>query len=198
MSAPFLTLSPEFRMPALFQRTLAGATALLLLSTSSLVAQVGLTSNLATVALTATKNATLTVSPNASTATLASITDNSNVNNFTPVSLTTAWNLTTGSSVRLIGWFATPAQALVNGTDFIPSSKVEGRVGATAYAPFSAAAVGGVGIAGGSLQLFSQGVGAGSFFGTRTDQLDLRLNLTGTTTMAGDYLGTLNLQAIVQ
>jgi hypothetical protein len=86
----------------------------------------------------------------------------------------------------------------VNGTNFIPSSKVEGRVGATAYAPFTGAALGGVGVAGGSLQLYSQAVGAGSFFGTRTDQLDLRLDLTGTTTLAGDYLGTLNLQAIVQ
>jgi hypothetical protein len=185
-------------MPALFKKALAGASALLLVGSSSALAQVGLTSNTATVALTATKAATLTVSPNASTATLASITDNSNANNFTPVSLTTAWNLTAGSSVRLIGWFATPGQALVNGTDFIPSTKVEGRVGAAAYAPFSAAAVGGVGVAGGSLQLFTQAVAAGSFLGTRTDQLDLRLNLTGTTTLAGDYLGTLNLQAIVQ
>ena len=168
------------------------------MGSSSAVAQVGLTSNVATVALTATKNATLTVSPNASTATLASITDNSNVNNFTPVSLTTAWNLTAGSSVRLIGWFGTPAQALANGTNFIPSSRVEGRVNATAYAPFTAGAVGGVGVAGGSLQLFSQAVGSGSYLGTRTDQLDLRLDLIGATTVAGDYTGTLNLQAIVQ
>jgi hypothetical protein len=55
-----------------------------------------------------------------------------------------------------------------------------------------------VGVAGGSLQLFSQAVAAGSFFGSRTDQLDLRLNLAGTTTMAGDYTGTLNVQAIIQ
>jgi hypothetical protein len=185
-------------MHAWFKRVLTGTTALLVVGASSAAAQVGLTSNVATVALTATKNATLTVSPNAPTATLASITDNSNVNNFTPVSLTTAWNLTAGSTVRLIGWFATPAQALANGTNFIPSSKVEGRVNATAYAPFTSAAVAGVGVAGGSLQLFSQAVGAGSYFGTRTDQLDLRLDLTGTTTMAGDYTGTLNLQAIVQ
>jgi hypothetical protein len=171
--------------------------ALLLAGATDALAQAGLTSNVATVALTATKSPTLTVSPNASTATLASITDNSNVNDFTPVSLTTAWNLTGGASVRLIGWFATPAQALANGSDFIPSSKVEGRVGAAAYAPFSAAAVGGVGVAGGSLQLFSQSV-AGGLFGSRTDQLDLRLNLAGTTTLAGDYTGTLNLQAIVQ
>jgi hypothetical protein len=184
-------------MPALFKKALSGAFALLLVGSSSALAQVGLTSNTATVALTATKAATLTVSPNASTATLASITDNSIANNFTPVSLTTDWNLTAGASVRLIGWFATPAQALVNGTSFIPSSKVEGRVGAAAYAPFSAAAVGGVGVGGGSLQLFNQSV-VGGLFGTRTDQLDLRLNLLGTTTLAGDYLGTLNLQAIVQ
>jgi hypothetical protein len=185
-------------MHAWFTKALIGATALLLVGTTSVRAQTGLVSNVATVALTATKSATLTVSPNASTATLASITDNSTANNFTPVSLTTAWNLTAGSSVSLIGWFGTPAQALANGTDFIPSSKVEGRVGASAFAPFSSAAVGGVGVAGGSLQLFSQAVAAGSYFGTRTDQLDLRLNLTGTTTLAGDYTGTLNLQAIVQ
>jgi hypothetical protein len=185
-------------MHALLKRSFAAASVLVFVGTTSAMAQAGLTSNLATVALTATKAATLTVSPNASATTLASITDNSNANNFAPVSLTTAWNLTGGLSVRLIGWFATPAQALVNGTDFIPSSKVEGRVGATAYAPFSAAAVGGVGVAGGSLQLFSQAVAAGSYFGSRTDQLDLRLNLTGTNTIAGDYAGTLNLQAIVQ
>jgi hypothetical protein len=184
-------------MHPLSKTALLGAVALLV-GTTAAQAQIGLPSNVATVALTATKAPSLTVTPNASTATLASITDNSNVNDFTPVSLTTDWNLTAGSSVRLIGWFATPAQALANGSSFIPSSKVEGRVGATAYAPFTGAAVGGVGVAGGSLQLFSQAVGSGSFFGTRTDQLDLRLNLVGTSTLAGDYLGTLNVQAIVQ
>jgi hypothetical protein len=181
-----------------FKNALLGATALLLVGTGNAAAQIGTTSNTATVALTATKAATLSVTPTASVATLASITDGSNVNNFTPVSLTTAWNLTAGSSVRLVGWFATPAQALANGADFIPSSRVEGRVGAAAYAPFSGAAVAGLGVAGGSLQLFSQAVAAGSYFGTRTDQLDLRLDLTGVTTLAGDYTGTLNLQAIVQ
>ena len=181
-----------------WMNALLAATALFLFGATNARAQVGLTSNVATVALTATKAATLSVTPAASVATLASITDGSNVNNFTPVSLTTAWNLSAGASVRLIGWFGTPAQALANGTDFIPSSKVEGRVNATAYAPFTGAPVGAVGVAGGSLQLFSQGVGAGTFFGSRTDQLDLRLDLTGTTTMAGDYTGTLNLQAIVQ
>src|ERR687898_1170259 len=185
-------------MHAWFKKVLTGTTALLFVGSSSAVAQIGLPSNVATVALTATKNATLTVTPNASTATLASITDGSNANVFTPVSLTTSWNLNAGSSVRLVGWFATPAQALVNGSSFIPSSKIEGRVGATAYAPFTSGAVSGVGVAGGSLQLFSQAVAAGSYFGSRTDQLDLPVDLTGTTTVAGDYTGTLQLQAIGQ
>jgi hypothetical protein len=185
-------------MPAQLKNVLAGAAVLFLVSSSPAWSQVGLSSNVAPVSLTATKNASLSVTPSVSAAALASITDGSNANNFTPIGVTTSWNLTTGASVRLVGWFATPAQALVNGTDFIPSSKVEGRVGATAYAPFTSGPVGAVGVAGGSLQLFSQSVGAGSFFGSRTDQLDLRLDLTGTTTMAGDYTGTLNLQAIVQ
>jgi hypothetical protein len=161
-------------------------------------AQVGLTSTAATVSLTATKLSTLTVSPAASTATLASITDNSTANNFSAVSLTTDWNLTAGTSVNLVGWFATPAQALANGGSLIPSSKVEGRVGAAAYAPFSGAALAGVGVAGGSQVLFTEAVGPGTYLGQRVDQLDLRLNLTGTTTVAGNYTGTLNLQAIVQ
>ncbi|HEY8197982.1 MAG TPA: hypothetical protein VIG04_13450 [Gemmatimonadales bacterium] len=180
------------------KNAMLGATALLLIGAGNARAQVGLTSNVATVALTATKAPTLSVTPTSAIATLASITDGSNANVFTPLSLTTAWNLTSGSTVRMVGWFGTPAQALVNGTDFIPSSKVEGRVNAVPYAPFTGAPVGAVGVAGGSLQLFSQAVGAGSYFGTRTDLLNLRLDLTGTTTMAGDYTGTLNVQAIVQ
>jgi hypothetical protein len=180
------------------KNALLGATVLLLIGAGTARAQVGTTSNVATVALTATKAPTLSVTPTTSTATLASITDGSNANDFTPVSLTTEWNLTAGSSVRLVGWFATPAQALANGSDFIASSLVEGRVNATAYAPFTGAPVGAVGVAGGSLELFNQAVGVGTYFGSRTDQLDLRLDLTGVTTMAGDYTGTLNLQAIVQ
>jgi hypothetical protein len=180
------------------KNALLGATALLLIGAGNARAQVGTLSNIPTIALTATKEATLTVTPSTAVATLASITDNSNANVFTPVSITTDWNLTAGSTVDLIGWFGTPAQALANGSDFIPSSRVEGRVNAVAYAPFTGAAVGGVGVAGGSLQLFSQAVAAGSFFGTRTDQLELRLDLTGATTLAGDYTGTLNLQAVVQ
>jgi hypothetical protein len=180
-------------------RALLGAAALALALATTAQAQVGLTSNTATVTLNATKSSTLTVSPSAATATLASITDNSNANNFSSVNLTTDWNLTAGTSVRLIGWFATPASALTNGGALIPSANVEGAIGAGAFAPFTGAAVGGVGVAGGSLQLFSQAVAAANFFSTRTDALNLRLNLVGfPTTSAGLYTGTLNVQAVVQ
>jgi hypothetical protein len=180
-------------------RALAGAVALALALASTAEAQVGLTSNTANVTLNATKLSTLTVSPSVATATLASITDNSNVNDFSNVNLTTDWNLTAGTSVNLIGWFATPAQALVNGTALIPSANVEGGINGGGFSPFTGAAVGGVGVAGGSLQLFSQAVAAANYLSTRTDVLNLRLNLVGfPTTSAGLYTGTLNVQAVVQ
>ena len=182
-------------------RALAGAAALALALTlaNTAEAQVGLTSNTATVTLNATKLATLTVSPSVATATLASITDNSNANAFSNVSLTTSWNLTAGTSVRLIGWFATPASALTNGAAVIPSANVEGGINGGGFSPFTGAAVGGVGVAGGSLQLFSQAVAAANYFNNRTDVLNTRLNLVGfPTTTAGLYTGTLNVQAVVQ
>ncbi|MEO8089467.1 MAG: hypothetical protein ABI703_04130 [Gemmatimonadales bacterium] len=111
-------------MHSRWKNALLGATALLLIGAGNARAQVGLTSNVATVALTATKAATLSVTPAASTATLASITDGSNANNFTPVSLTTAWNLTAGSTVRLVGWFGTPAQALPTGRTSYPRPRL--------------------------------------------------------------------------
>jgi len=180
-------------------RALAVAAALALAATTAAQAQVGLTSTTATVTLNATKSSTLTVTPTASTATLASITDNSNVNNFTNVALTTSWNLTSGTSVRLIGWFGTPASALANGAALIPSANVEGGINGGGFTAFTGAAVGGVGVANGTLQLFSQPVAAANYFSNRTDQLNLRLNLVGfPNTTAGLYTGTLNVAAVVQ
>jgi hypothetical protein len=180
-------------------RALVGAAALALAVASTAQAQVGLTSNTATVTLNATKNSTLTVSTTTPTATLASITDNSNANNFSAVSLTTDWNLTAGSSVSMISWFATPAQALTNGAAAIPSTKVEGSVDGGAYTAYTGAPVAGVGAAGGTLPIFTQAVAAANYFSTRTAALDLRLNLAGfPATTAGVYTGTLNVQAVVQ
>jgi hypothetical protein len=186
-------------MYAIVKRALVGATAVALAGASSAQAQVGLTSNgPVTVQLNATRNTSITLSTDVATASLASITDNSTANNFSGINVSATWALTGGTSLDLVGWFSNPAQALDNGGNFIPSSRIEGRIGAAPYAPFTNAAVGTVGQAGGSLTLWSQAVGVGNYSGLRTDPLDLRLNLTGTSTVAGNYTGTLNLQAIVQ
>jgi hypothetical protein len=183
----------------LVTRVLAGATALALVGATTLQAQVGLTSNgPVTVALNATRNTSIALSTDVPSVNLASINDNSTNNNFSGVNVTATWALSGGTTLNLVGWFTTPAQALANGANFIPSSKVEGRVGANPFAAFSNGAVGSVGVAAGSLTLYSQNVTGANVSGFRTDPLDLRLNLTGASTIAGNYTGTLNLQAIVQ
>src|SRR6476469_4568176 len=158
-------------------RALAVAAALALAAASTAEAQAGLTSNTATVTLNATKLSTLTVSPTTATTSIASITDNSLANQFPDVGLTTAWNLTAGTSVNLVGWFATPASALANGAALIPSTKVEGGINGGGWTAFSGGPVGSVGVAGGSLLLMPQAVNAGNYFSSRTDNVNLRLNL---------------------
>jgi hypothetical protein len=180
-------------------RSLAAAAALLLVANSA-HAQVGTLSNIATVTLNATQNSTLSVTANTPSASIASINANTTTDFAPAVSVTTVWNLTGGTNVQLVGYFATPAQALVAGVgQNIASARVEGRIGAAAYAPFTGAAVGAAGVAGGSLVLYTQPLTAATLQGTRNDNVDLRLNYTGQPApAAGSYTGTLNLRAIVQ
>jgi hypothetical protein len=175
----------------------------LLLALTSLVAapvaqaQVGTLSNIASVSLNAVQASTLTVTANTPSASIASIGANT-VTDFAPaVNVTTAWNLTGGASVQLVGYFASTNALNDGGTNNIATARVEGRIGAAAFQPFTGNAVGGAGTAGASLVLFSQALGALS--GTRTDDINLRLNYTGQPApAAGTYTGTLNLRAVVQ
>lgn len=168
-------------------------------------AQAGATSSTATVALTAIKVSALSVTVNSgATASIASITDGA-INAFpTPVNITTAWNLHPSTArVVLVAYFASPASALANGTATLPSSRVEGRLGTSgAFAAFTGGVVTGgaasVGVAGGSLQLFSQNITGANRTSSRTDDLYLQLNLVGATTLPGTYTGTLTLRAITQ
>ena len=168
-------------------------------------AQSGLLSNAASVTINATKPAALTIAINSGgTQTMANLTDNS-INNFaTPVNITTTWDINpSAANVTLVGYFATPAQALANATDYIASSLVKGRLGvAGSFSAFTGAAVTGgassVGVAGGSLALFSQGITGVNKKSNRTDDLYLQIDLTGQTATAGTYTGTLNLRAITQ
>ena len=181
--------------------TLLGAVAAMSLGAASAQAQVGLTSSVANVQINATKSSVLTVAVNSGgTQTLASLTDNAANPFASPVNVTTTWDLNAGTSVVLVGSFATPAQALASGSNFITSTYVKGKMATgtpTTFTAFTQAGVGTIGTAGGSLTLFTQS--AASLAGNRTDNLDLEIDLTGHPNLVpGTYSGTLNLQAIVQ
>ncbi len=169
-------------------------------------AQSGLLSNAATVTINATKSAALTVTINSGgTQTMAALTDNA-LNNFaTPVNITTAWDVNpSAAAVVLVGHFTTPAQALANGTDYITSARMKGRLGTSgAFNAFTNGVVTGgaasVGVAGGTLSLFSQSINGTNKTSSRTDDLYLQIDLVGQPTVtAGTYAGTLNLRAITQ
>lgn len=135
---------------------------------------------------------------------IASLTDNA-VNGFpSPVTILTNWNLNPGQTARvnLVAYFTTPSQALVGGATQIPSSRVLGRVTTGLPVTFTAISqgpVGGIGTAGGSLQLFSQAISGTNKVATRTDNLDLQLDLVGFPTLDPEnYTGTLTLQAVTQ
>jgi hypothetical protein len=181
---------------------LLGVVAAVTVNATALNAQVGLTSALATVNINATKSAVLSLLINSGgSQNLASLTDNAANPFASPVNLTTTWDLNAGSNVVVVGSFGTPAQALASGTNYITSTYVKGKVSTgtpTTFTAFTQNGVGTIGTAAGSLTLFTQSV-AGNLANTRTDNLDLEIDLTGHANLVpGTYTGTLNLQAIVQ
>ena len=85
----------------------------------------------------------------------------------------------------------------MSGANNIASARVVGRTGVAAFAPFTGAVSSGLGVAGGTQQLWS--VNAAPLNGTATTNLDLALDYVGQPSPnAGVYTGTLNLRAIVQ
>lgn len=135
---------------------------------------------------------------------IPSLTDNA-INSFpSPVVVRTDWNLNPGqsASVELMASFPVPSQALSGAGTQIPSSRVLGRMTTglpVTYTAISQGPVAGVGTAGGSLRLFTQAINGGNKVGSRNDDLDLQLNLTGFPTLpAGTLSGTLTLQAVTQ
>ena len=135
---------------------------------------------------------------------IPNVADNA-VNNFpSPVAIQTSWDVKPGqtNTVRLIAYFSVPAQALVGPTVQIPSSQILGRMTTgipVAYTAMTQNGVAGVGTAGGSLQLFSQNITGANKKASRSDNLDLQLNLVGFPTLpAGAYVGVLNIRAVTQ
>jgi len=115
------------------------------------------------------------------------------------VTVTTTWNvLGIITTLNLYGYFSSSSAALTDGrapAHFIPSSAVFGQVSTglpTSYTaftqttPFSGAA---------GLQLYTDDQFI-ALFGSRTDVMNLRIDLTNVPTLpSGTYTGTLTLQA---
>jgi hypothetical protein len=135
--------------------------------------------------------------------TIPALADNA-VNSFpSPVVIQTAWNVHPGqtNTMNLVAYFSVPAQALVGATAQIPSSRVLGRMTTgipTSFTAISQNGVGGVGSAGGSLRLYSINITGANQESSRTDNLDLQLNLVGFALPAGTYAGVLNLRVVTQ
>jgi hypothetical protein len=157
------------------------------------------------ISLAATAPSTLAVTvTSGAVQTIAGVTDNA-VNSFpTPVVIQTDWNINPGqtNTVNLIAYFSIPAQALVGGITQIPSSRVLGRVltgTPTTFTAITQNGIGGVGTAGGSLPLFALTITGANKNDSRTDNLDLQLNLVGFPALpAGSFTGVLNLRAVTQ
>jgi len=168
-------------------------------------AQSGTVAAARVISLLATKTSQLSVTiTSGAVQSIPSLTDNA-VNNFpSPVVVTTGWDVNPGqtNTVNLIAYFSTPAQALSGGATQIPSSRVLAQMTTglpVAFTAITQNAVGGVGTAGGSLRLFAQTISGPNKKSSRTDNLNLQINLVGFPTLApGTYTGTLNLRAVTQ
>ena len=171
-------------------------------------AQVGLASAPTAVALSATKAASVSVSlPGGSSATLpgALVTG---PNDFTPIPVSTSWEVDPQrtAAVALVAYFGQPARALAGAAAAIPSTAVLGRVptgGPKSFTPFTGSPVAAgsalAGATGGTLVLFTQAISDANAVGGRSDNLQVRIDLTGAPELpAGSYTGTLNLLVITQ
>jgi len=174
----------------------------------ALRAQIGLTSGPTTVALTATKAASVSLSlPVGTSATLSGALV-TGPNDLPSIPVTTTWEVDPQrtAAVSLVAYFQQPARALASTTAAIPASAVLGRVpsgGPKAFAPFVGAALPAgssmAGTAGGTLVLFTQPISDGNAVGGRSDNLQVRIDLTGSPELpAGSYTGILNLLVITQ
>lgn len=156
-------------------------------------------SNVGNVNLSAVLAQSITVSVTSGSSVNFTLAENAPAGGDVPAVIQTSWNLNPGQtgSVSLFGYFNTPAQALTDGGgNNIPSSWVEGQMttgSPTTYTAFTQTNP--VGPAGGSLALYTEVITGLNKIKTRTDNLDLRVNLTGQTLPAGTYTGVLRLQA---
>ncbi|HET6680251.1 MAG TPA: hypothetical protein VFG84_03570 [Gemmatimonadaceae bacterium] len=161
-------------------------------------------STAAVVPLTAFKSSGLTLAvTSGATQSLASIADGAANSFATPVRITTSWELHPAvGELSVVAWFSSAAAALSSGTASIPSAWMKGRVvtgSPVAFTAFTQNGVQGTGTAGASLLLFSFPILGNNRNGTRSDDLELQLDLTGQPALTpGTYSGVLNIQIVAQ
>ena len=161
-----------------------------------------LNSNSATVALNATLAETLGLSATPGTVNFTLLPGASAAGS-APVVVNTSWVLSAlRGSVNLYAWFGTPSAALTDGAstpNVIPSSEVYASTPngiPTTLTAFTQSNT--LGVANGGLKLFSQSLSSVTREATRSDSINLQINLTGQPQLpAGTYTGTLNLQVQV-
>jgi hypothetical protein len=170
-----------------------------LLALAPAMATAQVLSNLSSVNLNAVFAQTLSISVTSGSTVNFALAANSVAAGDVPAVVQTSWNLNPGQigAVSLYGYFDTPAQALTDGGgNDIASSLVEGRMTTGTPTTFTAfTQTNPVGPAGGSLALFSTNITGINKISSRTDNLDIQVNLTSTTVPAGSYTGVLRLQA---
>jgi hypothetical protein len=174
----------------------------------TLHAQKGATSPLRTIAISATKLASVGITLPAGGSLNLPGSLSSGINDFSPLPFTTSWSVDPEqtANVAVLAFFEVPARALANGGSAIPSTAVLGRVPTgrpIGFSPFTQASLtangGMVGSSGGSLLLVSEPISPANARGERTDQLQLRIDLNGSPPLpTGTYAGTLNLVAVTQ
>lgn len=115
----------------------------------------------------------------------------------TPIAVTTSWvGISLLSVLNIYAYFSSPTAALSGGTPVvsIPASAIKGRDTnglPVSFTPFTQSTP----VAGASLQLFAS-FSILDLIGSRTDNLDLQVDLTGTPQLpAATYSGVLLLQA---
>jgi hypothetical protein len=182
------------------QKAWLGSLAALALSAAlSSMASAQAISNIGNVSLNAVLPQSVTIAVTSGSSVNFALTENAAANGDVPTVIQTSWNVNPGlvGAVTLYGYFDVPAQALTDGAGSnIPTSWVEGQMATgtpTTYTAFTQTNP--VGPAGGSLSLFSSAITGINKVSNRTDNLDLRINLTGQTLPAGTYAGVLRLQA---
>lgn len=178
---------------------LGGIAAVALSAALSTAASAQAISNIGNVNLNAVLPQSVTVTVTSGSSVNFALTENAATNGDVPTVIQTAWNVNPGQvgTVTLYGYFDVPAQALTDGAgNNIPTSWVEGQMATGTPTTFTAfTQTNPAGPAGGSLGLFSSVITGLNKVSSRTDNLGLRINLTGQTLPASTYTGVLRLQA---